>query len=104
MPARASPRLQILSVTRTKRALHVRGAAAKTLVGHVTIVVHYTLGARSRSVQETVRVVHGKWTAVLGLPPGARTSRVTVLYHRTAHWLAQTVTRYVHHQRAGSAH
>ena len=103
-PTEANPRLQILSVTRTKRALHVRGAAAKTLIGHVTIVVHYTLGARSRSVQRTVRVAHGKMIAVLGLPPGARTSRVMVLYHRSAHWLAQTVTRYVHHQRAGSAH
>ncbi len=102
--AQASPRLQILSVTRTKRALHVRGAAAKTLIGYVTIVVRYTLGARSRSVQRTVRVAHGKMTAVLGLPPGARTSRVTVLYHRTAHWLTQTVTRYVHHQHARSAH
>jgi hypothetical protein len=103
-PTEASPRLHILSVTRAKRALRVRGAAASTLIGHVTIVVHYTLGARSRSVQKTVRVAHGKWTAVLGLPPGARTSRVTVLYHRTAHWLAQTMTRYVHHHRVGSAH
>jgi hypothetical protein len=103
-PTEASPRLRILSLTRAKRALRVRGAAAKTLIGHVTIIVHYTLGTRSRSVQKTVRVAHGKWTAVLGLPPGARTSRVTVLYHRTAHWLAQTMTRYVHHHRAGSAH
>jgi hypothetical protein len=71
------------------------------LVGHVTILVHYTVGARSRSIQKTVRVAHGKWAAVLGLPSGARTSRVTVLYHRTAHWIAQTVTRDVHHHRVG---
>jgi hypothetical protein len=101
---KADPELRILSVTRAARALRVRGTAASTLVGHITILVHYTVGARSRSVQKTVRVAHGKWAAVLGLPPGARTSRVTVLYHRTAHWIAQTVTRYVHHQRAGSAH
>ena len=101
---KASPQLHILSVTRTRRALHVGGAAANTLVGHVTIVVHYTLGARARSVQKTVRVAHGKWAAVLGLPPVARTSRVTVLYHGTADWLAQTVTRYVHHHRAGAGH
>jgi len=101
---KASPRLHILSVTRAGRALRVRGTAASTLVGHVTIVVHYTLGARSNSVQKTVRVAHGKWAAVLGLPPGARTSRVTVLYHRTAHWLAQTATREVHHRRAGRTH
>jgi len=101
---KASPQLHILSVTRTRRALHVGGAAANTLVGHVTIVGHYTLGARACSVQKTVRVAHGKWAAVLGLPPGARTSRVTVLYHGTADWLAQTVTRYVHHHRAGAGH
>jgi hypothetical protein len=101
---KASPQLHILSVTRTRRALYVGGTAANTLVGHVTIVVHYTLGARACSVQKTVRVAHGKWAAVLGLPPGARTSRVTVLYHGTADWLAQTVTRYVHHHRAGAGH
>ena len=33
----------------------------KTLVGRVTIVVHYTLGGRSHSVQKTVRLAHGKW-------------------------------------------
>ncbi len=103
-PGKASPHLHILSVTRAARALRVRGTAASTLVGHVTILVHYTVGARSRSVQKTVRVAHGKWAAVLGLPPGARTSRVTVLYHRTAHWIAQTVTRDLHHHRAGRTH
>ena len=101
---KASPQLHILSVTRTSRALHVGGAAANTLIGHVTIIGHYTLGARACSVQKTVRVAHGKWAAVLGLPPGARTSRVTVLYHGTADWLSQTVTRYVHHHRAGAGH
>ncbi len=100
-PAKASPRLRILSVTRAKRALHVRGATAKTLVGHVTIVVRYTLRGRSHSVQKTVRVANGKWAAVLRLPSGAWTSRVTVFYRGAADWLAQSVTRYVHH-RAGT--
>jgi hypothetical protein len=97
-PGRASPELHILSVTRTKRALHVRGSAAHALSGNVTIVVHYTLRARSHSVKETVRLVHGKWAAAVGLPDGARTARVTVVFHSSAHWLAQTVTRYVHHR------
>jgi hypothetical protein len=97
-PAKASPRLRILSVTRRKRALHVRGAAAKTLIGQVTIVVHYTLGGRSHRVQKIVRVTHGAWAVVIGLPGGAKTNRVTVLYRSTARWLAQTVTRYVHHR------
>ena len=99
-PGKASPHLHILSVTRTKRALHVRGAAAETLIGHVTIVVHYTLGARSNSVRKTVRVAHGQWAAVILLPGGARTALVTVVHHSTAGWLSQTVTRYVHHPRA----
>jgi hypothetical protein len=100
-PAPASPRLQIHSVTRTKYALHVRGAAAKTLVGHVTVVVHYTLRGRSHSVQKTVRVANGKWAAAIRLSVGAWTSRVTILYRGAADWLAQSVTRYVHH-RAGT--
>ena len=79
----------------------MRGIAAKTLVGHVTIVVHYTLGGRSHSVQKTVRLAHGKWAAAIGLPGGAWTSRVSVLYRGAADWLAQSVTRYVHH-RAGT--
>ena len=98
-PGKASPHLHILSVTRTKRALHVRGAAAETLIGHVTIVVHYKLGARSNSVRKTVRVAHGQWAAVILLPGGARTALVTVVHHSTAGWLSQTVTRYVHHPR-----
>ena len=97
----ASPRLQILGVTRSRRALHVRGAAAKTLIGHVTIVVHYTLRGRSHSAQKTVRLAHGKWAAVIGLPGGAWTNRLSVLYRGAADWLAQSVTRYVHH-RAGA--
>ncbi len=97
-PGKASPRLRILGVTRSRRALHVRGAAAKTLIGHVTIVVHYTLAGRSHSVQKTVRLAHGKWAAVIGLPGGAWTNRVTVLYRGSTGWLAQTVTRYVHHR------
>ena len=100
-PVRASPRLQIRSVTRTKHELHVRGASAETLVGHVTIVVRYTLRGRSHSVQKSVRVASGKSAAVLRLPGGAWTSRVTVIYHGAADWLAQVVTRYVHH-RAGT--
>ncbi len=98
-PAQASPQLRILGVTRTGRALHVRGAAAKTLAGHVTIVVHYTLRGRSHSVQKAVRVANGKWAAVLRLPSGAWTNRVTVLYRSTTRWLAQSVTRNVHHRR-----
>jgi len=100
-PGKASPHLHILSVTRTRPALRVRGAAAKTLIGHVTIVVHYTLGGRSHSAQKTARVAHGKWTAMIGLPVGARTTRVTVVHHATKAWLSQTVTRYVHHGRGG---
>ena len=102
-PGKASPRLQILGVARTEHALHVRGATAKTLVGHVTIVVHYTLGGRSHSVQKTVRLVHGKWAVAIGLPGGAWTSRVNVLYRGAADWLAQAVTRYVHHRAGTSA-
>jgi hypothetical protein len=97
-PTQASPQLQILSVTRTRRALHVRGTAAEALVGHVTVVVHYTRGGRSHSVQKTVRVAHGKWAVILGLPGGARTARVTVIHHGSARWLAQTVTRHVYHR------
>jgi hypothetical protein len=105
-PAKTNPGLRILSVTRTKRVLRVRGAAAKTLVGDVTIVVRYTLGGRSHSVEKTVRVTHGGWAAILGLPSGARTNRVTVLHHSTTRWLAQTVTRYVYHgnPQGGSKH
>ena len=96
-PGKPSPRLHILSVTRTKHALHVRGSAARAVGGYVTIVVHYTLRTRSHSVQKTVRVAHGKWAGILALPSGAWTARVTVIRHSSVHWLAQTVTRYVHH-------
>lgn len=99
-PGKPSPRLHILSVTRSGHALRVRGTAARRLSGRVTILVHYALGLRGYRVQTTVRVARGRWAAVLDLPSGARTRRVTVLYHRSAHWAAQTVTRYVHHQRA----
>ena len=91
-----SPRLHILGVRRSGRALHVRGIAARALAGHVTIVVRYILHARPHRVQRTVRVAHGQWHATLTLPRGARTTRVTVAYHRSAHWGAQTVTRYIH--------
>ena len=99
-PGKPSPRLHILSVTRAGRALRARGTAARTLAGHVTIVVHYALGIRGYSVQKTVRIAHGRWAAVLGLPSSARTRRVTVVYHRSAHWAGQTVTRDVHHAHA----
>ena len=104
--SKASPRLRILSVTRSRRALHVRGAAAKTLIGHVTIVVHYTLRGRSRSAQKTVRLAYGKWAAAIGLPGGAWTNRVSVLYRGAADWLAQSVTRHGHHRnpQGGSKH
>ena len=100
-PGKPSPRLRIISVTRAGRALRVRGTAARTLAGHVTILVHYALGIRGYSVQRTVRVAHGRWATVLDLPSGARTRRVTVLYRRSVRWAAQTVTRYVHHGRTG---
>ena len=103
-PGKPSPRLHILSVTRAGRALRVRGTAARTLAGHVTIIVHYALGIRGYNVQKTVRVADGRWAAVLELPSGARTRRVTVLYHRSAHWVAETVTRYVHHAPNGAGH
>jgi hypothetical protein len=98
-PVKASPGLRILSVMRTSRALHVRGSSARTLSGHIIIVVHYTLAGRSHSVQKTVRLAHGQWAAVIGLPGGARTNRVSVLYRGAAAWLAQTVTRTIHHER-----
>lgn len=95
---KAIPQLRILSLTRTSHALHIRGSAAKALSGRVTIVAHYTLMARSHTTQKTVRVAHGKWAAILGLPGDARTTRVTVVHHSSTRWLAQTVTRYVHHR------
>lgn len=93
-----SPDLRILSVRRTGRALHVRGSAARALTGRVTVVVHYLFRARARLTQRTVRIARGKWTAVLGLPRGALTTRVTVVYHSSARWSGQAVTRYVHHR------
>jgi hypothetical protein len=95
---KASPQLRILSVRRTAHALQVRGSAARSVAGHVTIVVHYSLDARLRRVQKTVKVARGTWSAVLGLPRGARTARVTVVYHSSRDWLAQVLTRYIHHQ------
>jgi hypothetical protein len=97
-PGKASPELHILSVRRTSRELHVRGSAAKALSGRVTIVVHYALLEHSSSTEKTVRVSRGKWAANLVLPAGAVTNRVTVLHHSSAGWLAQTLTRYVHHR------
>jgi hypothetical protein len=40
--------------------------------------------------------------AVLLLPQGARTDRVSVVRRISAHWLTQTVARYVHHASTGS--
>jgi len=97
-PGKASPELRILGARRTARALHVRGAAARALSGHVTIVVYYRLAGWPHSVRKTVRVAHGKWAGVLGLPDGAWTARVTVLRRESAHWLAQTATLDVHHK------
>jgi hypothetical protein len=99
-PGKPSPQLHILSVTRTEHALHVRGSAARAVAGYVTIVVHYTLGTGSHGVQKSVRVAHGRWAAILRLPGGARTARVTVVRHSSARWRAQTVTRYVYHRPA----
>jgi hypothetical protein len=94
---RSSPRLRILSVTRSGRALRVRGTAARALLGRLTILVHYTLGTRSVSLQETIRVARGKWGALLRLPLRARTTLVTVLHHSSRRWLAQIVRRRVRH-------
>ena len=99
-PGKVSPELRILSVRRTVRALHVRGSAAKALSGQVTIIVHFLVRARSRTVGKTVRVAHGKWAAVLVLPGGAQTTRVTIVHHSSRHWLAQTVSRDIHHGAA----
>jgi hypothetical protein len=91
-----SPELRILSIRRTARALRVRGSAVNALTGQVTIVVRYRLRTRSQTTHTTVRVSRGKWLAVLRLPDGARTTRVTVVRHSSGRWLAQTVTRYIH--------
>jgi hypothetical protein len=99
-PGKPSPQLRILSLTRTGHWLRVRGSVARALSGLVTVVVSYTLGARTHSVQTTVRVVRGRWAAILRLPGGARTARVTIVRHSSKRWLAQTVTRYVHRHAA----
>jgi hypothetical protein len=99
-PGRPSPQLHILSVTRTGPWLRVRGSAARALRGLVTVVVRYTLSTRTRSAQKAVRVMRGKWAASLRLPEGARTARVTVVRQGSKAWLAQTVTRYIHHRVA----
>lgn len=102
-PMKNSPGLRILSVRRTAHALRVRGSAARSLSGHVTIVVHYRFGARSHRIQRTVRVTHGKWAAVLGLPHGAPSTLVTIVYHSSRDWLAEVLTRHIHH-RAPTIH
>lgn len=94
-----SPGLRILSLTRSGRALHVRGAAARALRGHLTIVVHYTLRAHPGTAQKTTRVARGKWAATIVLPAGALTVRVTVVHHSSTRWSAQVVTRQVRHHR-----
>jgi hypothetical protein len=94
-PGRPSPQLHILSVTRIGPWLRVRGSAARALRGLVAVVVRYTLGTRTRSAQKTVCVMHGTWAAILRLPDGARTARVTIVRHSSKAWLAQTVTRYI---------
>jgi hypothetical protein len=99
-PGKPSPDLRILNVRRSTHALHVRGSAARALAGHVTVVAHYRFDARLSSVQKSVRVGHGRWMAVLVLPAGAVTARITVVRDSSKDWLAQTVTRNIHH-RAG---
>jgi hypothetical protein len=96
-PTKKSPGLRILSATRNGRALQVRGAAARALIGHLTINVHYTLHARTVTIQKTIRVARGKWSATVVLPAGALTARVTVVHHSSARFTAQVVTRQVHH-------
>jgi hypothetical protein len=92
-----SPQLRILHVARTGEWLRVRGSSNRAVGGDVTVVARYTLDRRSRTAQMTVRVGKGKWAATLRLPRAARTDRVTVVRHASAHWSAQTVVRYVHH-------
>lgn len=96
-PGKPSPQIRILHVRRTGARLRVRGSADRAVGGDVTVVARYTLDRRSRTVQMTVRLAKGKWAATLRLPWGAQTDRVTVVRHTSAHWQAQTVTRYVHH-------
>jgi hypothetical protein len=96
-PGKPSPQIRILHVTRTGVWLRVRGSADRAVAGDVTVVAGYTLDRRSHAVQMTVRVGEGKWAGALRLPQGAHADRVTVVRHTSAHWRAQTVTRYVHH-------
>jgi len=96
-PGKPSPQIRILHVSRARAWLRVRGSADHAVGGDVTVVARYTLDRRSRTVQMTVRLAKGKWAATLRLPWGAQTDRVTVVRHTSAHWQAQTVTRYVHH-------
>jgi hypothetical protein len=103
-PAKNSPVLRILGVTRRGRALHVHGAAARTLLGHLTIVVHYTLHARAGTAQKTVGVARGKWSASIVLPAEAPTVRVTVVHRSSTHFSAQVVTRQVHHLHLAGRH
>lgn len=97
-PGKQSPELRILSVRRTRRALDVRGAAARALAGNVEIVVRYLFVGRPRQIRRTAPVAHGRWAAALGLPEGALTARVMVVYHRSARWQGQTITRRIHHR------
>jgi hypothetical protein len=100
--SKPSPQLRILHLTRTGNQLRVRGSTNPAVGGDVTVLARYTLDQRSRSVQGTVRVAKGKWAAVLLLPQGARTDRVSVVRRSSARWLMQTVARYVHHANTGS--
>ena len=90
-----SPQVHILHVVRAGDVLRVRGSIARLVAGKLLVVASYTLGARSRRLETTVRVRKGSWAASLTLPHGARTDHVTVARHTSAHWRAQTVTRYV---------
>jgi hypothetical protein len=103
-PMKNSPGLRILAVTRRGRVLHLRGAAARSLRGHLTILVHYTLHTRAGKVHKTIRVDRGKWSATIVLPAGALTARVTVVHHSSAHFSAQVVTRRVRHPHSVARH
>ncbi len=98
--AREARGLRILRLTRSGRALQARGAAARSLLGHLTVLVHYTLHTRAGTVQKTIRVARGKWSASIVLPAGALTVRVTVVHHSSVHFSAQMVTRQVRHAHA----
>ena len=92
-----SPRLHILHLTRSGHWLLVRGSAAYTLSGRLSILARYAVGRHIYAARKTVRVSKGRWAANLWLPSRGRTEQVTAIRASSKTWAAQTVTRYVHH-------